>query len=160
MFAYQWTSVVPDITVVAKPLAAGLPLGCMLARGPIASSFTPGLHGTTFGGGPLACRAALEFLSVLEDERLLEHIQQTGSELREGLRGLMKRHASVRAVRGRGLMLALDLDRASKPVVNAARERGLLVNSTHDTVVRLLPPYIINSEHVREALATLDALLT
>jgi acetylornithine/N-succinyldiaminopimelate aminotransferase len=159
-FAYQWTSVVPDILVAAKPIAVGYPLGCMLARGSVAAAFHAGLHGTTFGGGPLACRLALEFLDIVEQEHLLDRVRERGTQLREGLAALAARHAIIRTIRGRGLMLGVDLDRPSRPVVDKARELGLLVNATHDTVVRMLPPYIIGAREVESALDILDRALS
>ncbi len=121
-FAYQWTRVAPDIVVTAKPIACGLPLGAILARGAAAETFTPGLHGTTFGGGPLVCRVALEFLDILESDRLLENVQARGEELRAGLEALARRRRlGIRGVRGKGLMLGVDLDHPAKPAVEAAR---------------------------------------
>ena len=159
-FAYQWTRVAPDIVVTAKPIACGLPLGAILARGAAAETFTPGLHGTTFGGGPLVCRVALEFLDILESERLLENVQARGDELRAGLQALAgRRRLGIRSVRGQGLMLGVELDHPAKPAVEAAREAGLLANATHDTVVRMLPPYNVESRHIAKALRILTRAL-
>ncbi len=155
-FAYQETSVLPDLVTVAKPIAAGFPLSCLLARGPAAALFQPGMHGTTFGGGPLACRLALEFLDIVEEERLLENVQAMGQLLLEGLHAIVRRHAIATAVRGKGLILALQLNCPARPVVDQARAMGLLVNATHESVVRLLPPYIIEPRHVRLALKLLS----
>lgn len=158
-FAFQWSEVVPDIVLTAKPIACGLPLGAILARGAAAQAFTPGLHGTTFGGGPLACRVALEFFDVMESDGLLANIQERGAELRAGLEALQRRRPAIRAIRGQGLMWGVELDRPAKPVVDAAREMGLLVNATHETVVRMLPPYNIQSRHVAKALRILASAL-
>ncbi len=158
-FAYQWTSVVPDMVVTAKPIANGLPLGCLLARGAVANGFRPGLHGTTFGGGPLTCRVALEVLDTIEQDRLLENVQQMGAQIREGLMNLRSKFRNIRALRGRGAMWGIDLDGPAKPVVDAARELGLLANATHETVVRLLPPYILSPEQVDQGLRLLTRAL-
>ena len=156
--ASQAYGVKPDIVLLAKPLAGGLPLGAFLAREEVAASMTAGMHGSTFGGGPLACRVALEFLAVLREEKILAHVRKVGKYFHHRLLDLKKKHPLIREVRGKGLMLALDLDRPSKPFVQAALERGLIVNSTHDTVLRFLPPLILTPQQVDLASAILDAL--
>src|SRR5271163_3462960 len=108
-FAYQQFSSKPDVVVVAKPLAAGLPLGAILTSQAVAARVSPGLHGTTFGGGPLACAAALEFLSIIEDEKLLENIRERGAELHEGLVALASQFEFIREIRGEGLILGIEL---------------------------------------------------
>lgn len=158
-FAFQAAGITPDIVLVAKPISCGLPLGAILARGAAAATFTPGLHGTTFGGGPLVCRVALEFLQILEDERLLENVQARGEQIRAGLEALARRRRDVRAVRGEGLMWGLDLTRPAKAVVDKARELGLLVNGTHETVVRMLPPFNVGEREVARALRLLRRAL-
>jgi acetylornithine aminotransferase/acetylornithine/N-succinyldiaminopimelate aminotransferase len=150
----------PDIVVLAKPLAGGLPLGAILVRDEIAGDLSAGMHGTTFGGGPLACRAAIEFLAVLKKERLLPHVRTTGKYFREQLLKLAKKHALIREVRGRGLMLALELDRPSKPFALQALERGLIINSTHETTLRFLPPFIVNRKLIDKACGILGDLFT
>ncbi|MGH9861923.1 MAG: acetylornithine transaminase [Candidatus Acidiferrales bacterium] len=157
-FAYQGYGILPDVVTVAKPLAGGLPLGAILARNRAALAFRPGSHGTTFGGGPLACAVALAFLETIERERLLGHVRQIGRYFRARLEALQARYAWVRAVRGEGLMLALELARPGKDIVKEALARGLIVNCTHDTVLRFLPPYIIEKRHVDRAMATLEAI--
>lgn len=157
-FVYQRTGVKPDVVVTAKPLAAGLPLGAIIAREEVAAAFTAGMHGTTFGGGPLACRVALEFLDILEEDKLLENVRRTGAYFHKRLVELQDEFSFVRAVRGRGLMLALDLEFNSRPVVLEALQAGLLVNNTHDTVLRFLPPYIIGPEHVDRAVRILKRI--
>ncbi len=154
-FAFQWTDVVPDIVVTAKPIACGLPLGVILARGAAAAGFTPGMHGTTFGGGPLVCRVALEFLDIWEEDNLLANVADRGEELRSGLEALKRKQKAIQVVRGRGLMWGIELDRPAKPIVDAARELGLLANATHDTVIRLLPPYTVTPALVQKALRLL-----
>jgi len=158
-FAYQDYGVQPDIVTVAKPLAAGLPLGAILTSNKVASCMHPGLHGTTFGGGPLSCAVAVEFLKQME--KLLPHIQQVGAYFRGKLAQLASRHSCVREVRGLGLMLALELDSAgrAKTVVRRLLEQGILINRTQDTVLRFLPPYIIKESHVDVVIHALDNAL-
>ncbi|MGH9505360.1 MAG: aspartate aminotransferase family protein [Terriglobales bacterium] len=158
-FAFKWTEVLPDLVVTAKPIACGLPLGVILARGAVAEAFTPGMHGTTFGGGPLACRVALEFLDIWRDERLEENVAARGTELQAALEALKRKQKAVQTVRGRGLMLGIELNRPAKPVVDAARELGLLANATHETVIRLLPPYNVTSALVHKAVRILARAL-
>lgn len=150
----------PDIVVLAKPMAGGLPLGSFQAREEVAANFVPGMHGTTFGGGPLTCRAALEFLAVLRDEKVLQNVRKVGGYFMKQLRQLQKKHPMIKAIRGRGLMLAIDLDRPSKPIVIRALDHGLILNSTHDTVIRLLPPLTIDRKLVDRGCAIIDQLLT
>jgi acetylornithine/N-succinyldiaminopimelate aminotransferase len=158
-FAYQHYRIKPDIVTVAKPLAAGLPLGALLTTDRVAGGMHPGMHGTTFGGGPLACAVAIEFLRVLDG--LLPHIRKTGEYFLGGLQSLQSKYAAIKDVRGLGLMLALELDSAetAKAVVAQLLEQGILINRTHDVVVRFLPPYIIEKKHVDKVLRALDHAL-
>ncbi len=158
-FAYQRFAAQPDIVVVAKPLAAGLPLGAILCREGIASAITPGLHGTTFGGGPLVCATALEFLNTVEEEKLLENVRARGIELAEGLRALGKKFSFLREVRGEGLMVGVELSVEGSAYVSEALRRGLLINCTHDTTLRLLPPFIVTPAQVREFLQRFETVL-
>lgn len=155
-FAYQQHGIQPDIVTVAKPLAAGLPLGAILTSEKVAGCMHPGLHGTTFGGGPLSCAVAIAFLRQVE--RLLPHICEIGAYFQVGLEQLAKKHSSIREVRGSGLMLALELESAdlAKEVARKVLERGVIINRTHETVLRFLPPYIIKKKHVDSVLAALD----
>jgi acetylornithine/N-succinyldiaminopimelate aminotransferase len=159
-FAYQHYGIKPDVITVAKPLAAGLPLGAILTTNQVAGGFHPGMHGTTFGGGPLACAVAIEFLTILDG--LLGHVHELGGYFHARLEGLRSRHGSVSEVRGMGLMLGLDLDSAAtaKAVVAQLLEQGILINRTHETVLRFLPPYIIQKKHVDQVVSALDAALT
>lgn len=156
-FAYQHYGIKPDIVTVAKPLAAGLPLGAILTTNRVALCMHPGLHGTTFGGGPLACAVAVAFLK--EMERHLPQIRSTGDYFREQLEILAGKHDCVREVRGLGLMVAMELDSAetAKRIVRVLMSNGIILNRTHDTVLRFLPPYIIERKHVNEVVASLDA---
>jgi len=159
-FAYQHYGISPDIVTVAKPLAAGLPLGALLTTERVASGMHPGLHGTTFGGGPLACVVAIEFLGELEG--LLGHVSNLGKYFLGLLKELQSKHATIKEVRGMGLMLAIDLDSAdtAKAVVSQLLEQGILINRTHDTVLRFLPPYIIEKKHIDEVVNALDRALS
>ena len=158
-FAYQRFSSKPDMTVVAKPLAGGLPLGAILTTEAIASRLSPGMHGTTFGGGPLACAVALEFLNVIEDEKLLESVHARGEELREGLNKLASQFDFIREIRAEGLMMGVELSVEGAPFVAEAMQRGLLINCTHDFTLRLLPPFIITKAQVREFLKLFEQVL-
>ncbi|HXW56812.1 MAG TPA: aspartate aminotransferase family protein [Candidatus Cybelea sp.] len=158
-FAYQKFPSPPDIVTVAKPLAGGLPLGAVLASEKFAAAFTPGLHGTTFGGGPLICRTALEFLKILEEEKLLENVRARGAQLRAGLEQLAARFDFIREIRGEGLMIGIDLSVDGPPFVTEALARGLLINATHEHVLRLLPPFIVRSRDVAEFLRRFEQVL-
>jgi len=159
-FAYQHYGVQPDIVTIAKPLAAGLPLGAILMTDRVASSMHPGMHGTTFGGGPLACAVAIEFLNALDD--LLDHIRYVGSYFQGQLQQLKARHGCIREVRGMGLMLALELESAdtAKTIVSTLLQNKILINRTHETVLRFLPPYIIREKHIDEVIRALDSALS
>jgi acetylornithine/N-succinyldiaminopimelate aminotransferase len=159
IFAFQSFGVVPDIVAIAKPLAAGLPLGGFLAKEEIASAISAGQHGTTFGGGPLACRVALEYLSIIEDENLLENVSRVGAYLQERLKSLAGKYAAVQEVRGRGLIQGLQLSIPARPIVEQALAEGVLFNSTQDTVLRFLPPFLLQEKHVDKGIRVLKKLL-
>jgi acetylornithine aminotransferase/acetylornithine/N-succinyldiaminopimelate aminotransferase len=160
-FVYQQHSVQPDMLTVAKPLAGGLPLGALLTTDAVARVIKPGMHGTTFGGGPLACAVALAVLDTIESRGLLEHVAKVGKYFREQLLELQDRHPSIREVRGCGLMLAAELDSAdlAKAVHIGMLKRRVILNRAHETVLRFLPPFIIERKHVDHAIAVLDAVL-
>jgi acetylornithine/N-succinyldiaminopimelate aminotransferase len=151
-FAYQMYDpvVLPDVMLAAKPLACGLPLGVIVANERAAASIAPGMHGSTFGGNAVACRVALEFFDVLDE--LLPAIQRVGDYFRERLRALQGKYEFIREVRGAGLMIGVDLHMPGKQLVVDAMAEGLLINCTHDTVLRMLPPYILTERHVEEAI--------
>ncbi len=159
-FAYQKFSAKPDIVVVAKPLAAGLPLGAILCTEEVAAAITPGLHGTTFGGGPLACATALEFLNTIDEEKLLENVRARGAQLLEALRALAQKFSFIREVRGEGLMVGAELTVEGAAYVAEALRRGLLINCTHDTTLRLLPPFIVTPAQVRKFLRMFETVLS
>jgi acetylornithine/N-succinyldiaminopimelate aminotransferase len=158
-FAYQRFAAKPDIAVIAKPLAAGLPLGAILTNESVASRISPGLHGTTFGGGPLICAVALEFLQIIEDQKLLGNVRNRGEELRAGLQALSAKFDFIREVRAEGLMVGVELSIAGAPFVAEAAKRGLLINCTHDFTIRLLPPFIVTRAQVRAFLKMFEAVL-
>jgi acetylornithine/succinyldiaminopimelate/putrescine aminotransferase len=155
-YAYQLHEppVLPDVMVLAKPIACGLPLGAIVSNEKAAAAIAPGMHGTTFGGGALACRVAIEFYSILEE--LLPQMRRVGEHFFDGLRRLQKRYGFIRDVRGAGLMIGVELDFPCKQLVAEGMKEGLLFNVTHDTVVRLLPPFIITEKEVDRALLGLN----
>ena len=149
--------VMPDIVTLAKPIAAGLPLGAVACTERAASAIGPGMHGTTFGGGALACRVALEFYAILEE--LLPQMRRVSEFFFAGLRQLQQEFSFIREVRGAGLMIGVELDFPCKHLVQAGIEQGLLFNVTHDTVIRMLPPYILTEKEAGRALAGLRKIL-
>lgn len=160
-FAYQHYGIQPDLVTVAKPIAGGLPLGALLASEKVSQCIHPGMHGTTFGGGPLACAVALQLLNVMEKQKLLKHIQKTGAYLLEQLTRLQKQHEGIQEVRGMGLMAGMEFDSAdaARAVVKQMLERGVILNRTDETVVRFLPPFVITKQHVDVAIRQLNQVL-
>jgi acetylornithine/N-succinyldiaminopimelate aminotransferase len=159
LFAYQHDAVVPDIMTLAKALGGGLPIGAMCTTDRIAAAFTPGSHGTTFGGNPLACAAAVAAVRILADPLVLEHARAMGAALHAHLGRLAARHAIVREMRGRGLMGGLLLDRPGADVVRRCLDGGLLVNCTAERVVRITPPIVVTQAELDEGIAVLDRAL-
>jgi acetylornithine/succinyldiaminopimelate/putrescine aminotransferase len=149
----------PDLIAVGKALGAGVPVGAAVMSARVARAVSPGDHGSTYGGNLLACRAALVVLDELAGG-LLDHVKATGAHCRARLEALAARAPAVREVRGAGLMWGLALDREAAPVVAAAREQGLLVNATAGSVVRLLPPLVVTTAEVDDAVARLEQALT
>ncbi len=158
-FAHQWAGVVPDVMPLAKGLGSGLPIGACLARGVAAKVFQPGNHGTTFGGGPLASVTALATLTIMEEEGLLANAAAMGKIVREELEKSLQGVAGVKEIRGMGLMLGIEMDRPCGEIVKLALDRDLFTNVTQDTVVRLLPPLVINETEARELVARLSAAI-
>jgi acetylornithine aminotransferase len=158
-FVYQHAGVRPDVVLLAKGLASGIPIGACLARGPAAEVFQPGTHGSTFGGNPLACAAALATLQAIENDGLMENAERIGGILLEGLHRALDARAGVVEVRGRGLMIGVELDRPCGELVAQALAAGLLINVTMDKVVRLLPPLVMSEPEAREVLAILVPLV-
>jgi acetylornithine/N-succinyldiaminopimelate aminotransferase len=159
LFAYEQSGAVPDVMALAKALGGGIPIAALCATERVAAAFTPGAHGTTFGGNPLACAAAIAALRTIADPDLLAHVATVGNRLREGLERLASRHRHVEQVRGTGLMLGLLLDRPGGDVVARCLADGLLINCTADRVLRLTPPLIVTADEVDEATDILDRAL-
>jgi acetylornithine/succinyldiaminopimelate/putrescine aminotransferase len=158
-FAFQSFNVVPDIVTIAKPIAAGVPLGAFLSKQHFAEAISPGQHGTTFGGGPLACRVGLEYLAILEEEHLLENVAKVGGYLQQQLQELVAKYAATREVRGRGFIQGLVLDIPARPLVEQGLAEGVLFNATQDTVLRFLPPFLLQEKHVEKGIRVLKKLL-
>jgi acetylornithine/N-succinyldiaminopimelate aminotransferase len=159
LFAHEHAGITPDIMTVAKALGGGLPIGAMLARAEAATGFTVGSHGSTFGGNPVACAAAVRMLEVLLGEGVLEHGARMGAHLIERLRTLAARVPAIRAVRGLGLIVGAELDRPGRPIAEACLAEGLVVNCAAERVLRLLPPLIITREEIDAGCAILERVL-
>jgi acetylornithine/N-succinyldiaminopimelate aminotransferase len=160
--AYQHYGIMPDVTTFAKPLAGGLPLGAVLCTEEVARVMHAGMHGTTFGGGPLACAVGIAVIDTIEKDGLLAHATEVGNYFKSRLGDLAKHHDTIIDVRGKGLMLAAELDSAelAKLTVAEMLKRHILINCTSDTVLRFLPPYILERAHVDTAIAALDEIFT
>ncbi|MGO8935181.1 MAG: aspartate aminotransferase family protein [Terracidiphilus sp.] len=160
--AYQHYGIQPDVTTLAKPLAGGLPLGAVMCTEEVARVMHAGMHGTTFGGGPLACAVGIAVIDTIEKEGLLGRATAVGNYFQQRLRDLAARHDAIVDVRGKGLMIAADLDSAELAKLTAAEmlKRHILINCTSDTVLRFLPPYILERTHVDTAIAALDEIFT
>jgi acetylornithine/N-succinyldiaminopimelate aminotransferase len=148
--------ILPDVLTLAKPIACGLPLGAVVANERAAAAIDPGMHGTTYGGGPLTTRVALEFYSILDE--LLPSIERVGSYFRSELRRLQTQFSFIKEVRGAGLMIGVEIDFPCKQFVQDGFDEGLLFNVTHDTVVRFLPPYILTEAEVDRAVRGLGRI--
>jgi acetylornithine/N-succinyldiaminopimelate aminotransferase len=160
--AFQHYDIKPDVTTLAKPIAGGIPLGAILCTEEAARAIHAGMHGTTFGGGPLACAVAIAVIDTIESDSLMKNATEVGDYFQEQLRGLAAKHDCIKDVRGKGLMLAAELDNAdlAKQTVAEMLKRRILINCTSDTVLRFLPPFILERKHVDEAIKALDAILT
>src|SRR6266852_4069267 len=157
-FVYQHAGIQPEVVLLAKGLASGVPIGACLARGAAARVFKPGTHGSTFGGNPLACAAALATLAAIEEEGLMKNAERVGGILLAGLREALAGRPGVVEVRGHGLMIGVELDRLCGDLVTRALEAGLLINVTMDKVIRLLPPLVMGEAEARQVLAILVPL--
>ena len=159
---YQHYGILPDITTLAKPLAGGIPLGAILCTEEAARAIHAGMHGTTFGGGPLACAVAIAVIDAIENKQLLDHVTDVGNYFLDQLRQLANRHEAIVDVRGKGLMVAAELDSPdlAKLTVSEMLKRHIVINCTSDTVLRFLPPFILEKQHVDTAIAALDVILT
>lgn len=159
LFAYQEENIKPDIITVAKGLANGIPIGACLATNEVSALFQPGNHGSTFGGNPLACRTAVTTLKVVEEHKLWENAAKQGQRLLEGLKNKLRNNSHVLEVRGKGLMIGIALDKPCRDILALGLKKNLLFNITNETVIRLLPPLIIENEHVEIILNTLPELI-
>jgi acetylornithine aminotransferase len=158
-YAHQHENVIPDVLTTAKALANGLPVGACVARGPAAEAFSPGKHGSTFGGNPLVSRTACTVLDVMRAEDLADRADRTGGNMLEQFRQRLAANAGVREVRGRGLMIGIELKRDANRLKQAALNRGILLNVTQDRVIRLLPPLIIDAEQAEEIVEVVCSLI-
>ena len=161
-FGYQQFGIMPDVTTIAKPLAGGLPIGAMLCNERAAAGISPGMHGTTFGGGPLVAAVAIAVIDEIRNSRLLEHVEQVGEYFMEQMRELQAKYPAIVDVRGKGLMIGVELEseELAKQVAAAMLADRILINRTSETVLRFLPPYILERTHVDVAVASLGAILS
>ena len=158
-FAHQWAGIVPDVMPLAKGLGSGVPIGAVVAGGAAAEVFKPGNHGTTFGGNPLAMRAALTTIEVMEEEKLAQNAERLGTRLHDAFTRELKHVTGFVEIRGKGLMMGIKLDRPCGALVQQALAAGLVINVTADTVVRLLPPLIFTEGHADQLVSTLVPLI-
>jgi len=158
LFAYEHFDVVPDIMTLAKALAGGAPIGAMLARDEVASAFTPGTHGSTFGGNPLVCAAAVATVRTILEEGILNHTEEIGEYLVGELEALGKKYSFVKEVRGIGLMIGMGLTIPAGDIVKKGHERGVLLNVVHDTVLRFVPPLVVTKQEINRMIAILDGI--
>ncbi len=158
MFAYQNYGITPDVITLAKALGGGLPIGVMIAKKELGDVLTAGMHASTFGGGPVICRAALGVLKAMRQEKLLGNCQNMGSYLAGKLNQLKNSYPVIKEVRGLGLMFGLELDIEGKPLVQAAIEQGLLINCTHDKVLRLMPALNVTKKEIDQAVGILSRI--
>ncbi len=158
-YAYQHEGILPDILTSAKALANGIPIGACMARGAAANLLTPGRHGTTFGGNPLACRTACTVLDIMQQQNLRQRAAELGSQMLQSFKQQLDGKKSVVDVRGKGLMLAIELDQNAGPIKDAALEAGILINVTRDTIIRLLPPLILDDSQANTIVDTISKLI-
>lgn len=158
-FAYQHTNILPDVVTTAKGLGNGMPIGVCLARGQAADLFQPGHHGSTFGGNPLACAAAHAVLDTLEADNLIERAAELGERMLEGLHAALHGNNRIKEIRGKGLMIAVELSDSCGDLVGKGLEAGILLNVTQDTIVRLLPPLTLSDAEADEIVAKVALLI-
>ncbi|HEY4358970.1 MAG TPA: aspartate aminotransferase family protein [Acidobacteriaceae bacterium] len=160
--AYQQYGIQPDVTTLAKPMAGGVPIGAMLCNEEAARAITPGMHGTTFGGNPLAVAVAIAVIDTIKQTKLLDHVQEIGNYFLAELRGLQSKYSAITDVRGTGLMIGVELDspELAKTLLAGLMQQYIILNRTHETVLRFLPPFLIQREHVDQTIAALDELLS
>ena len=160
--AYQHYGILPDVTTLAKPMAGGIPIGALVCTEDAARAITPGMHGTTFGGNPLACAVAIAVIDEIKHSNLLTHVTETGDYFRQQLLTLQAKHPAIVEVRGLGLMVGVELnsDTLAKAILTGMMQQHILLNRTHETVLRFLPPFLVTRKHIDQTIAALDALLT
>lgn len=158
-FAYQHAKIQPDILLLAKALGNGYPIGACVARQSVGDLFTPGAHGSTFGGNPMACHIACTVIDIIEQEGILEQVKQVSAYLMDSLRDLKNRYAGVVDVRGQGLMIGFELEDSCGPIRQIGLDHQILFSVTQKKVIRILPPLIINSSHVDQFIEQLDHTL-
>jgi acetylornithine aminotransferase len=158
-FAHQWAGIVPDVMPLAKGLGSGVPIGAVVAGPKAANIFQPGNHGTTFGGNPLAMRAGLETIRIMEKDGLLENADKLGQHFHTQLTAALGGLKGIKEIRGQGLMIGIELDRPCGVLLKQATDAGLIINVTADTVVRLLPPLIMTTAEADEVLSILVPLI-
>jgi len=158
-FTFQHSGILPDVMTLAKGLGSGVPIGACLAAGNAAGLFKPGNHGSTFGGNPLACVAGLTTLDIIEQDGLLAHADSLGQFIRQGFAAALQGVSGIRAIRGQGLMIGIELDRPCGDLVKQALAQGLLINVTADSVIRLLPPLIMSQDEAQQMLDILCPLV-
>jgi acetylornithine aminotransferase len=158
-FAHQWAGIKPDVMALAKGLGSGVPIGAVVAGPKAADIFQPGNHGTTFGGNPLAMRAGVETLRIMEEDGLLQRAEQLGNYLMAALKRELGSHPGVKEIRGQGLMIGIELAKPCGTLIGRAAEAGLLISVTADSVIRLLPPLIISQAEIDEMLGLLLPLV-
>jgi acetylornithine/N-succinyldiaminopimelate aminotransferase len=159
LFAYEHFYAVPDVITLAKALAGGAPIGTMLAKDEFAAAFTPGTHGSTFGGNPLVCAAAIATVRTILEEGILNRTEEIGDYLLGELQTLGAKYPFVREVRGIGLMIGMDLGVPAADIVRKGHERGVLLNVTHETVLRFVPPLVVTKQEINSMIAILDGIL-
>ena len=159
VFAYQYYNVEPDILTLAKPLGGGLPIGALIAKGKVASSFKPGDHGTTFGGNPVACAAAIAYLKVLQEENLITKCKEKGEYFKKKTEELKEKYPEfIKEVRVIGLMVGVEIEKDGSEVVKKCLEEGVLINCTAGNVLRFLPPLIVKEEEIDYLIGVLDKI--
>ncbi len=159
MFCYQNYGVIPDIMTLAKALGGGLPIGVMVVKKEIADTFKPGMHASTFGGSPLVCKAALGVFSAIQKEKMLKNAKEMSGYLFEKLAVLKNKYPAIKEIRGMGLMIGIELNTPGKAIVEECLEKGLIINCTHDTVLRLMPALNVTKKQADKALFILEAVL-
>lgn len=159
LFAYERENVLPDIMALAKGLGNGFPIGALLATDKVAAAFSPGSHGSTFGGNPLACATAVASIeTLLEDDLIIQSVNRLGAHFLEGLSLLRGKYGFIKQVRGAGLLIGMELDFPGKEIVTACLREGYLINCTADTVLRFMPPLIITEEEIDRLIDALDEI--